>query len=146
MGHRGEGLGADFNYIHIADSVVIPMKDYGAATVFVYEASAEAVISVQRSLNGGSPVAIPNLITTYYTSTGAGGAWAKQTQTANDEVTKSSAAAQSIAAIHIPATFITADGGDYNELNIEVDGSAVVSVILHDLHVQRAPQNLPAIV
>lgn len=141
-----DGLGRSFNYVHIADSVVIPMKDYGAATVFVYESSAEAVIDIQRSKDGGTPAVIPDLITRYYTSNGAGGAWSEQTQAAADQVTKSNAAAQSLCAIEIPAEWLTSDGGDYNELNVEVDGSAVVSVILHDLKVQRAPQNLAAIV
>ena len=140
------GLGRLFNYIHIADSVVVPMKDYGAATVFVYESSAEAVISVERQLDGGAAVVIPDLITEYWTSSGAGGVWTRNTQTAADQVTKSSAAAQSLCAIEIPANFLTHDGGDYNELNVEVDGSAVVSIVLHGLKSMRAPQNLPAIV
>jgi hypothetical protein len=136
------GLGQAFNYLHIADSVVVNMENYGAATVFVYESSAAAVISVTSQLNGAGNAVIADLITEYWTSNGAGGAWVKNTQTAADEVTKGATAAESLAAIEIPASYL--NEGD-NELNIEVDGAAVVNIVLHDLKVQRTPENLPAV-
>lgn len=138
-----EGLGRLYNYVHIADSVIVPMKDYGGATIFVYESSASAVVSLFQRANGGSPVALGTVIDHYYTSTGAGGAWTRRTQTADDEVTKSADADQSLCAIEFEASMLS-DG--YNQLEVEVDGSAVVNIVLRDLKVQRAPQNLAAIV
>jgi hypothetical protein len=141
------GLGNKFNYVHIADSVIVDMQDYGAITVFVYESNAEAVISVTRLKDGSGSAVIPDTITEYWTSDGAGGAWTRRTQTAADEVTKPTGAGNSCAAIELDwAKHINPDGGDYNQVNVEVDGSAVVSYILHDLKVQRAPQNLPAVI
>lgn len=140
------GLGNKFNYVHIADSVVVPLSEYGAATVFVYESNAETVVDFKRRKDGGSPVDVPDNITEYWTSNGAGGAWTRQTQTADDGITKSTGAATSLAAIEYTAGMLTSDGSDYDELEVEVDGSAVVSIILHDVKNQRAPQNLPAIV
>ena len=79
-------------------------------------------------------------------TTGGGQVWARQTQTAADEVTKTADAAQSLCCIELDvAKHINPDGGDYNQINVEVDGSAVVTLILSDLKVQRAPQNLPAL-
>jgi hypothetical protein len=137
-----EGLGQSHNYVHIGDSVICDMKNYSGATIYAYESSAEAVISLKQRLNGGSPAALGNVIDHYYTSDGAGGAWSKQTQTADDEVTKSSAAAQSLCAIEFDQSMFSAN---YNQLEVEVDGSCVVSVVLHGLKVQRTPENLPAV-
>lgn len=138
-------LGRTHNFVYVADSVIIDMEHFGGATVYVYESNAEAVISLTRLKDGAGGAVIPDLITEYFTSSGAGGVWTRNTQTAADEVTKATGAANSCAAINVPAHFLTSDGGDYNQLNVEVDGSATVAVVLWDLKVQRAPANLPAV-
>lgn len=146
MSSASGGLGNTHNYLHLADSVIVDMGLYHHATVYVYESSAEAVISMKRRLDGGAAVVAPDFITEYWTCTGDGSdVWARQTQTAADEVTKTSAAAQSLCAIEVHHTDLISDGGDYNQLEVEVDGSAVVNIVLGDLAVKRAPQNLPVI-
>ena len=141
------GLGNKFNYVHIADSVIVNMKDYTGITVFVYEATTASVASVTRLKNGSGSAVIPNTITEYWANAGGGTVWTRQTMAANDQVTKTTAAGQNLIAIELDwKKHINPDGGDYNQVNVEVNGSAVVSYILHGLKVQRAPQNLPAVV
>ena len=140
------GLGNAFNYVAVADSVVTNIEDYGHVTVIVYEASASTVISITRLKDGAGSAVIPDTITEYWTSTGGGQVWARNTQTAADEVTTSANADNSVCIIELDvAKHINSDGGDYNQVNVEVDGSATVQLILSELKVKRAPQNLPAV-
>lgn len=140
------GLGNKFNVVNNADSVIIDMRDYSGITYIVTEVTSEAVISVTRLKDGGGSAVIPNTITEYWASVGGGAAWTRVTQTAADEVTKTSAAAQNVVAIELDwSKHINPDSGDFNQVNIEVDGSATVIAVLHGLKVQRAPQNLPAV-
>ena len=139
-----EGLGRLFNVIAVAaDTVWVPM-DRGAAVTFVCFLGAGDTFTVQQA-TAAAGTGNTNLatITQYYTSDGVGGAWAKQTQAAGAAVTVAGTAGLDCAVFTIGADEL---GDGYTHINCTSTSTGTVVAIVHDLYVQRAPQNLRALV
>lgn len=135
-----EGLGRLFNVVAVADNVYVNLRDAGAVT-FIGQLTAGDTFTVTEAttLAGGS-AAVLTTITQYYTTPVAGtSAWAKSTQAAASTVVT---ADSKVAAFTIHAEELSA-GFDYVKCASTSTGTVVA--ILHDLKVQRAPQNLPAV-
>lgn len=138
-----EGLGRVFNVIAVASGVRIPMHDADGIAFVCYEDGGATDLTIDES-NAASGGTTQNLatVTRFFTSNGVGGAWSLQTQSAAALVEPSDDTAQDCAVIHVSADELS-DGFDYIECTS--DGGSVVA-ILYDLAVQRAPENLPALV
>lgn len=137
-----EGLGRIFNVVPAADGVFIPM-DRGAAVTFVGYLAAGDTFTVQEATSGAGAGAT-NLatVTQYYTSNGLGGVWAKQTQAAAATVVIAGTAGLDACVFTIESTELS-DG--FTHVNCTSTGDGIVVALVHDLYVQRAPQNLAAL-
>lgn len=137
-----DGLGRVFNVVAVADGVDIPLQP-GTAVSFVCYLDAGDTFTVQEHQSQGGAGQDLAVIDHYYTSSGVGGAWTEQTQTAAATVTISGAANLDCAVFTINADSLSAG---YTHVDCASTGAGTVVAILHDLNVQRAPQNLAALV
>lgn len=129
-----EGLGRLFNVVPIADTADLFVGDCDAVT---YICTGNDTFTVQEhQTNGGSGTNLA-VITQKYTnsSTAGAAAWVEATQAAGAAVTISSGAVAFT--VH---TDQLSDGYDY--LSCTASSAGLVTAILHDLNVQRAPANL----
>lgn len=137
-----DGLGNVFNVIAVADGVAFSLKDAEAVT-FVCYLDAGDTFTVQEGQAAFANNQDLDVIDHYYTSSGVGGAWTKQTQVADAAVTISGAANLDCAVFTVFADQLS-DG--YEEVDCTSTSTGTVVAILHDLSVKRAAQNLPALV
>jgi hypothetical protein len=137
-----EALGRVFNVVPVASGVHVSLRQAEAVTFVVFENGGATVIGCKESIGGASE---QNLLRTRrFTSTGTGsGLWTSRTQTASATITKTDDADQNCTAFTVSAEELS-NGFDCVECT--VDGSATCVAILHDLTVQRAPENMPAAV
>lgn len=134
-----EGLGRVFNVVPIAAGRAVSLKDATAVT-FVCTGADTFTITSSDSF-GGTYASPGNIVDHYYQQAGTNGAaaWTKQTQTASNAVTQAGAY----------TTVITVNAASLPDGDTHVKCSAgstgLVHAITHDLTVQRAPANLPAL-
>ena len=140
-----EGLGRAFNLVAAASGRHVSLKDAGGVTFLVFEADGATSINIKESKAGATPQNLP-VINHYYTSTGLGGVWTRATADNggpldNDHTMVKIDGDNDAVAIYVDASWLS-DG--FDSVECTVDGSAICQAIVHDLAVQRAPQNLPA--
>jgi hypothetical protein len=142
-----EWLGRGGNVVALADNIWLPMKDCSGITFICYEDGGATDITIQEATDGsGSGNVDLDVVDRYYTSNGVGGAWSLQTQPADALVEPTDVAAQDAAAIYVGADQMS-DGFTHIRCDSDTaDTPPVVMAILHDLVVQRAPENLAALV
>lgn len=132
-----EALGRTINVAPIVDGVGISLKSAEAVT-FVCTGADTYTITVADALAGSyaTPGAI---ISTYYQAAATNGtaAWTKITQAASNAVVQASAYTT---VITVHATSLP-DGKTHVKCTSTASG--LVTAIVHDLHVQRTPANLP---
>jgi hypothetical protein len=137
----------------------VSLKNATGVTFLVIKAAGTAnddpVLDVQQHTAASSgTTADLDVVTKYYikqeTTLDGDETWSEVTQTAASEVTLNTTSAETemLVAIHVHASQLS-DGYDYVSLNCGDTGSAGAQLaacvyILHDLNVQRAPQNLIA--
>lgn len=137
----------------------VSLRNCGSATIVVFKAAGTAnddpVLDLQQhTASTSGTTADLDTIDHYWIKQEAtldgDETWTRVTQTAASEVTlnTTSAESQMLVAIPVHASQLT-DGYDYISLNIADTGSAGAQLIsafyiLHDLNVQRAPENLVA--
>jgi hypothetical protein len=129
-----EGLGRLFNVVPIAAGKKISMKDCQGIT-FVCTGDDTFTLHNMSAYNGtGATLAT---ITGYYTNTATDGSaeWVAATQSAADSV----AIASGSVSFYVDSGDL-ASGDDWVEVTVGSGG--LVTAILHDLLVQRAPANL----
>lgn len=139
-----EALGRIINVVQPADNVYVNLADYGGVTFIGFEAATASTLTLTfSSTAGGASTATPAVIDHYYGATNAtsGGVWHKTTQTASNVVTKSNSGEDRVA-IEVLATMCP-DGKPY--VKCDINGSGVVTAILHDPAYGRTPANLRSV-
>jgi hypothetical protein len=129
-----EGLGRVLNVVPIAAGTLLSVKDC-AGISFCCTGNDTFTLKSAATYNG-SPSTLAT-ITNYWTNTSTAGAaeWVAATQSAADAVTIASGAAMFyVDAADLPSA------AEY--LEVTVAASGLVAAILHDLLVQRSPDNL----
>jgi hypothetical protein len=132
-----DGLGRVFNIVPTADNVEVDMTEASAVTFVCVGADTYTVQDASDA--AGTGAANLAVIDHYYTNTSAAGAnaWARVPQA----VAASFVLAAAVAVFTVDATQLR-DGFKY--LRCASTAAGLVYAILHDLEVQRAPQNLKA--
>ncbi len=138
-----DGLGRVFNVIAVGDDVYVPLKDAGAVSFVCHLAAGDTYTVTSASDASGTGAAALATVTHFYDNDGAGGAWTKQTQAAGSTVVNDGTAGHdcsvfTIAAEELPDT--------HTHVKCASTSTGTVVAVLHDLKVQRAPENLAALV
>lgn len=138
-----DGLGRVFNVVAVADDVYVPLKD-AAAVSFVCHLGAGDTFTVTSAEDAsGTGSGALATVDHFYDSTGAGGAWSKETQTAGSTVVNDGTAGHDCSVFTISEAELP-DG--HTHVKVASTSTGTVVAILHDLKVQRAPENLAALV
>jgi hypothetical protein len=142
-----QGLGRVFNFVGAANGVGLNLSECSAVT-FIFTNDDTATLTVATSLAGTyraysffTPNWTPVTVSYQNHDNGAGtGTWVKVTQTAASTVVVGSdyQTAFTVYGSQLP------DGYDYIKCTMTT-GDGICVAILHDLTVQRAPANLPAV-
>ena len=142
------GLGRVFNVTPVATGKHISLKAGQAVTFVCYEDGGAQAIGIKESAAGQSEQALA-VVTELYASDGIGGVWTRETTDANGalgegdaSIVKKDTTPFDCAVFCIGADELS-DGFDCVEVTI--DGAGICIAIVHDLKMQRAPENLPAI-
>lgn len=140
-----EALGREMNIRASADGGYVSLRGASAVTFICYLAGAVGDTYTVQEAKDAAGTGAQNLtkITQYYTNTGDGSdAWVKRTQAVAAAVITAAVAAQNCAVVHISANSLS-DG--YRYVKCTSTGAGTVVAIVHDLAVQRTPENLPAL-
>jgi len=132
-----EGLGRVFNVVHEASGVHIPLKGASGVTFVSFLAAGTQSVTLKESKAGASEQNLA-VIDKIYKAPGIGGTWTKVTQTAAATYDHSTDATNDMIAIYVDATQLS-DTFDSVEMTAAT-GTCVA--IIHDLVVQRVPENL----
>ncbi|MHB9857619.1 hypothetical protein [Streptomyces sp. YIM S03343] len=140
-----EALGRTLNAIQLADNKYINLKDGAGVTFLCYLAAAAGdtyTLTEAKTAAGGSSQVLAT-ITRYHTCTGDGtDTWTKRTQAAASTVVTAAAATQNAMVVEVDGVELS-DG--YKYLKLASTGAGLVTAVLRDLTVQRAPASLPAL-
>jgi hypothetical protein len=140
-----EALGRTLNPILLADNKYINLKDGAGVTFLCYLAGAAGdtyTLTEAKTAAGGSSQVLAT-ITRWHTCTGDGtDAWTKRTQAAASTVVTAAAATQNAMVVEVDGVELS-DG--YKYLKLASTGAGLVTAVLRDLTVQRAPASLPAL-
>lgn len=132
-----EGLGRVFDVIPIASGVVFSLKNASAVT-FVCTGADTFTVTV-GTVHSSAATDPGNVFNHFYQRADTVGAvaWTKQTQSADNAVIQANAGYTSVFTLH------EAQVSDPNQfVKCVASASGLVTAILHDLDVQRAPANL----
>jgi hypothetical protein len=132
-----EGLGRLFNVVHEASGVHIPLTNAQGVTFFNFLAAGTQAVTLKESIDGASEANLA-VITKIYKGPGIGGTWTKVTQAAAATYDNTTDATNDCIAIYVDASMLS-DGFNCVELT-STTGTCVA--VIHDLKVQRAPENL----
>lgn len=140
-----EFLGRGGNVIPVASGKHISLKNASGVTFVLYEDAGAQATAFKESIGGASEAAL-GVVNDYYAGDGVGGVWTHETADAsaalddNSTFTKKDTTAFDCAVIYIGADQLSAG---FDSVEATVDGGQCIAIV-HDLKVQRAPQNLPA--
>lgn len=138
-----DGLGRVFNVLPTADGLWIPMSVCAAVSFVGYLAAGDTFTVQQATAAAGTGATNLATVDHYYTSDGLGGAWARQTQAAAATVVIAGTAGLDACCFTIACEEL-ADG--FTHVNCTSTSTGTVVAILHDLVIQRKPENLAALV
>lgn len=138
-----DGLGRVFNVVAVADDVYVPLKDADAVSFVCHLGAGDTFTVTSASSAAGTGAAVLATVDHFFDSTGTGGAWSKVTQTAASTVVNNGTAGHDCSVFTIQNTELP-DG--HTHVKVASTSTGTVVAILHDLKVQREPQNLPALV
>jgi hypothetical protein len=140
-----EALGRLVNAVYPADDVYVSLKDAAGVTFFGHEVDGATVFTITFAATaaGGSSVT-PDVIDHYYGSSAdvSAGVWHRTAVSPAAENFTAADGTEDFVAIEILAAMCP-DGKPY--VKCTADGSGTVMAVLHDLTVQRAPQNLRSV-
>lgn len=131
------GLGRVFDVIPIASTVIFKFRGASAIS-FVCTGNDTFTVTVGSS-HAAASTSPGNVFTYYYqrADTNGSDAWTKQTQSASNAVVQSNSGYTTEFCLF---TSVIADPNNY--VKCAASASGLVTAILHDLTVQRAPANL----
>lgn len=138
-----DGLGRVFNVLPVADGVLVPLRDAGAVTFVCYLAAGDTYTVQEAEDSSGTGAQNLAAVDHYYDSTGLGGAWSAQTQAAAATVVNDGTSGHDCSVFTINAEQLS-DG--FTHVKCTSTSTGTVVAILHDLTVQRTPENLAALV
>ena len=138
-----DGLGRVFNVIAVADGVLVPLRDATAVSFVCYLAAGDTYTVQEAQDAAGTGAQNLAVVDHFYDSTGVGGAWSEQTQAAAATVVNDGTAGHDCSVCTINAEQLS-DG--FTHVKCTSTSTGTVVAILHDLAVQRTPQNLAALV
>jgi hypothetical protein len=136
-----DALGRVFNVLTIADDVYVPLRNYGGVTFVCHLAAGDTYTLTEAQDAAGTGAAVLTTITRFHYSATVGSVWVAVSQAAASTMVTTSA--QDVSVLTVNAAELS-DGFDYVKLASTSTG--LVTAILHDLHSQRTPANLPALV
>ncbi len=137
-----EGLGRLYDLVSPADDVYVNLRDAAGVTFLVHEVDGASVVTITfASDTSGTGAVTPDVITHYYGKSNdvSSGQWHRTAVSPASETFTKADGTEDTVAVEISAMKCP-DGKPY--VKCTVDGSGVVTAILHDLLVQRAPANL----
>ena len=140
--NKGTGLGKDFNVVPLATGKHVSMKNCAAITFVCYEDGGAQAIAFKESIDGASEQVLP-VFTEFYAGDGVGSVWTKESQAADDAWAKADTTPFDCAVITVRKEQLSPG---FNAVECTIDGAGICFAILHELEVQRAPQNLPTAV
>ena len=138
-----DGLGRVFNVVAVADDVYVPLRDAGAVSFVCHLAAGDTYTVTSATNAGGTGAAVLATVDHFYDSTGTGGAWSAETQAAASTVVNAGTAGHDCSVFTIDESELP-DG--HTHVKVASTSTGTVVAILHDLKVQRAPENLAALV
>jgi hypothetical protein len=140
-----EALGRTINAHYPADDVYISLKNAAGVTFFGHEVDGATVFLVTFAADAaGTGAVTPDVIDHYYAKSAdtASGVWHRTAVSPASETFIAADATEDMVAIEILAAMCP-DGKPY--VKCAADGSGTVLAVLHDLAIQRAPQNLASV-
>jgi hypothetical protein len=141
-----EGLGRLYNVIQPADDVYVNLRDAGGVTFIGFEVDGASVFTLTYAADSaGTGAVTPDNIDHYYgrSSDQDSGKWHRTAVSPASETFTAADVTEDQVAVEVLATSCP-DGKPW--VKLAVDGSGVVTAILHDLAYQRAPQNLRSVI
>ncbi len=141
-----KALGRHFNVVPVATGKGFNLENYSGITFVLYEDGGDQQIVFTETIDGASSQALTT-VNELYASNGIGGVWTRETTdsavTMDDASTveKKDTVLFDCASIYIGASELS---DTYNTVVCTIDGAGLCIAILHDLLVQRQPENLPA--
>ncbi len=136
-----EALGRLFNVSPVADDVYIDLRNCGGVTFVCVNTSGDTYTLTEATTAAGGGAQVLSTIDKFYYSATVGAAWAEQTKTVGSTMVPT--ASQDVAVLELDAIELS-DG--YGFVKLASTGAGTVFAITHELHSQRKPQNLPAMV
>ena len=138
-----DGLGRVFNVVAVADDVYVPLKDASAVSFVCHLGAGDTFTVTSATSAAGGSAAVLATVDHFYDSTGTGSAWTKVTQAAASTVVNNGTAGHDCSVFTISEAELPAN---HTHVKVTSTSTGTVVAILHDLKVQRAPENLPALV
>ncbi|TET95563.1 MAG: hypothetical protein E3J29_06640 [Dehalococcoidia bacterium] len=141
------GLGKGFNSIPLASGLHISLKNASGVTFILYENGGAQSTDFKESVAGSSEQAL-TFLNDYYAGNGVGGVWTHETADADatldddSNFVKKDTTLFDCAVIYVGADELSA-GFDCIEATVDAGDC---HAIIHDLTVQRGPENLAAMV
>ena len=140
-----KGLGRVFNIVGFASGIHIDFSDASGVTFVCYENGGAQNIDIKESKLGASEQDL-SVVTELFTSNGIGGVILQTNDDANgalgtgdNAIVKKDATIEDQAVFYIGASELS-DLFDSVEVTVN---AGTVTAIVHDLLIQRAPENLP---
>ena len=141
-----KGLGMAFNVVFLATGKHISLANASGVTFILFENGGAQSTDFKES-KAGADEAVLTVLNEYWASDGIGGVWTAETDDAgatlnNDSnFVKKDTTPFDAAAIYIGADELS---DDFDSIEATVDAGDCIAII-HDLNVQRAPENLKAV-
>jgi len=145
MAANSQGLGFGFNVVPVASGIHINLENAGGVTFILYEDGGAQSTDFVESIDGASGQALTT-VNDYHASNGIGGVWTYETDDAgatlsdDSNFVKKDTVLFDAAAIYIDRTELSSG---FNSVEATADAGTCIAII-HPLHVQRNPINLPA--
>lgn len=139
--HALAGLGAEFNVIHEASGVDVPLSGAGAVTFVSFLAAGTQTLTVTQTDSTGvlSEIDIDKADQFYaHKGPGVGGTWTALSPSAGQNQVVNNDATNDCVVITVRASQLTKG---YDRVQCTADSGTCVAIV-HDLHVMRKPSNL----
>ena len=141
-----EAVGRLFVPVFKASGIHFNLENYSGITFACYEVAGAQNIDIIESIDGASGQVL-STVTVLYTTNGVGGVFVRDTDdasgapgTGDGAIVKKDDVITNQATFYIGASELS---DTFNSVEVTVNGGECVA-ILHDLLVQRRPENLPA--
>lgn len=132
-----EGHGRLFNVVAAASGVGINMRTCSGVTFLSFLDAGTQTLTLTQTIAGASSTNLA-VITRIYKGPGVGGTWTKVTQAAANTFNLTTDATNDAFTCYVGADQLA---DTYTHV-VGTVGSGILVAIIHDLTVQRAPQNL----